>query len=342
MPLALALFVFAIGVAYWPGLDGASTSLRAALIAGGLWIFLRPTALTATHAAMVALISWCAITFLWTPFPWDWVNAMAQMLMIGGAFWAGSSCEDLRPVYVAVGLAVAISSMIAIIQVLFPGAIPDAIIAQSASPGGLFVNKNLLAETAAMALAGVLTLRTAWLIPMILPSLILPLARGPALGALAAIATILPRWVTVLVLGAVGALMWLRGTTDMTIRVEYWRATIDGLSVFGNGAGSFYGLFPTFAPRITSDEIPVNAHGDFLQLAFDTGALGAACAVAIIAISLRGDDPRARAVLVAFLVEGLVGFPLYQAPTAFLAALVAGYLCRGRLVLWRPLALRGA
>ena len=210
------------------------------------------------------------------------------------------------------------------------------------TPGsGLYFNRNIAAETAAMALALVVGYRLWWLVPGILPSLAFG-SRVPvvALGLAGAIA-IYQRSKILAALSVLApiliAVAWLQSHGDNAVtagvldtlkqRAWTWYDGAHGFTVLGQGLGSWMINFPIYQVHSNTLELRwENAHNDVVQLLFELG-VGGAVLVAVFAARLATAERNpAFYALVVFAVESFFEFPLYQPVTGALAVLCAGWL----------------
>lgn len=179
-----------------------------------------------------------------------------------------------------------------------------------------------------------------------LPALILSHSRSAfvALGLCAALCS-WRRWhwrallVAPVLLGAVfigSPQKWIQ-SGSMHDRNLLWRDTIDGLTTFGSGIGSFYSTFPKYASRLDTQQIqPWHAHNDILELGFELGVPGIILVLVLGGLVFwRAGEPE-KSVLVALGVIAMFGFPLHTPATAFLFGAVAGHAARA----WHPLRSR--
>lgn len=333
----MLIFSFGLVVLFIPGLPSAATTPRwvfIAIVTPLLLIRAAPTVVTVGHALGAAFLAWGALSLLWAFNVQDGLHDLWKFVVLGIVFWLGSAQNNLRAVLVGMGLGLAVNSAVVVAQFYGWGVLP-----QTAAPGGLFFNKNFGGELAAMVLAGLVAERLWWLVPGLLPTIVLCQSRGGmiALGV-AAIAALwhCQRRLAVLVAASVVALggyLWF--TADSAAqRRQLWLDIWDGMQFWGKGIGAFFLSFPEHATRIDALALrPSQAHNDMLQLTYELGP-GALFAAGLLVFALRGARNTAYYVLIVFLVEGLVGFPLYMPATAFLAAFVLGQLCRGRDCLW--------
>jgi hypothetical protein len=242
----------------------------------------------------------------------------------------------MRKVAIGIGLGVAVNSAAAVAQGFWEwGGIPQI------TPGsGLYFNRNMASEAAAMALALVVGYRIWWLVPGILPTLALG-SRMPvvALGVAGALAI----WrhskiyavVTVLV-PVTMALAWLQSHGDtiaagaldtLSQRIGTWYDGAHGFRILGQGLGSWMINFPLYQAHSNALELRwENAHNDTVQLLFELGIGGAFLVAAFVIRMANAERGPAFYALVVFAVEGCVGFPLYQPVTGGLAVLLAGFL----------------
>ncbi len=345
----LAAYCFAIGVAFWPGTAGGAISPRWALIGAGIWLFVRPVEIAAGHFVMVLLVGWGALSLTWSAFPLDGIDALCRLIFLTGAFFVGSSLTNLRPVYAGFALALGVSSVIAIAQTFWDW---QGVFHASHGAAGLFVNKNSMAEIAALVLIGVLVERMWWLVPLILPAALLPVSRTTllalAVSGLVALRSPLAWFLVCFGLSGVAVFVfdlgwWPAIPNSLYERLSFWGDTVRNLNVMGHGLGSFNGLYPSFA---TADTLAVrtdHVHNDYIEWVFELGAVGAALLAALVVCLVRGRAVRCSAgcVAVALGVEMLLAFPLHLPCTAFLGALVLGHLAGNRDRVWVGVPSRG-
>lgn len=338
-------FSFVLAIAFIPMISGAATTPRWALLAvciPAALFFVDRQHTTAGHYLGTTFLAWCALTFLWTSAPFDGADLMFRLMLLAGVFVIGASLPDLQPVYLGLGLGFALNAALALAQSLGFDGVPQLI-----APSGLFLNKNYLAEPAALVLIGLLGCRMWALALLVSPAVFVPGARGALLAlAAAALAWIWPRSraaavkVALLLLSGFILFAIFRSHSSIEQRFEIWRDTAANLTLFGHGLGAFYIDFPSFA--VHSDvlsERPVHAHNDFLELAYELG-IGALLFVAMLGYCLSGPLPTERLILIAFMVEAFFGFPLHLPIPSFLAALAAGRLCGVRATLCDGIAPR--
>ena len=315
---------------FLPGIASGGSTPRWAFLAVlvPIILFSIKVRLTLPHIFLGLLISYGALSFFWSTVGYDWALEMSRFLIVFGLFLIGSSLQSLRPIIIGCAIGLAINSIVVIAQVYgWQG------IQQTVSPGGLFLNKNLGGEIAALILIGALYERIWWAIPLVLPSFILPHSRGSyaAFGAVALLWAFQkhPKTLVVLVSVAVflfGYLYIIYPDGAVAERFSIWADVLDGSSWFGHGLGQLYSTYPEYASRVdTLAQRPEHAHNDLLELWYDLG-IGSIVVIAFVRCLWRGTLQAEKAILVAFFVEGLFNFPLYMPATAALFALVAGSL----------------
>ncbi len=296
------------------------------LVVPVLW-YRHPNRITAGHLFGACFLAWAAVSLSWAFNIYDGLRGALLLGLLALIFCAAPL--SLRKVYVAMAIGLAANSAVVIAQVQGWGDL-----SQGAVPGGLFFNKNFGGELAAMVLAGAVLSRLWGAIPGILPTLILSECRGAwaALGVACIVLIYKSNRVAagLIAAAATGVVLW-RWTPSFDQRIALWRDTWDGLVFWGRGLGSFYTTFPEHATRIDALRWrPSSAHSDLFNLVYELGP-GVLLLLGLLVYALRARPLRAEHyVLGIFLVEGLVGFPLYQPATALLAALVLGSLCRDR------------
>lgn len=319
---------FLIAVAFWPGIAGAATAPRWALAALSLY-FLSP---------------WCLPFVAWCFWKLDFDQAVHWAILCGAlswgarddndAFWrldVGTGSSLRRDVVIqAFCLGIAVSSVLAIAQSLgYVG------ISQIVAPSGLFLNKNIMGEAAAVAFAASLLARRPerwswlsaarywWPALMTLPAIVLSGARAAQIASFTAFWLWLPwRW-RLLVGGSVLMLLpfvWptMFGPHVGTLmqRLLLWSNATQNLTWLGLGSYDFS----------TVQHREPHLHNDWLQSVYELGVVGAAPILVIVAVTVRGG--------VVFSIPVVViasfGFPLHMPATGwFIAYLCGAYLrCR--------------
>lgn len=338
MPLqALPLTAFLVGVAVWPWFIGFATTPRWAVLSVMvplMCISLR-VRLTAGHLYGMAFLAWAALSLAWSINTPDAVGELWKWLLLAGAFCAGAEADDLAGFWRAIGAAVAVSAVVVAGQLGGYSFVP-----QMAPPSGLFGNRIFLAELAALAMVGLIG--RSWLA---LPAAFV-LAMATSVGALAGVATVACAWLwrrsrvaalaaPVLLIGAALAVSprpavetgFARHMESAAVRAGLWADVATQITPLGHGVGSYYVAEAAESPHQQALNLrEMHAHNDALEVAFELGAPSLFLA-ALVWCALGAPVRRERLVLVAFLVEGLFGFPLHNPATAFVAAVVAGHLC---------------
>src|ERR1700733_11271118 len=169
---------------YVPGWLSPAVSPRfiaLSIIAPALLLWRRePIPFTRAHLAGTTLILWAALTVLWSASPLDGIDALWQTLIIPAVcFCLGSQALTLRPLFIGMALGLAASSVLVVLEWTWPwwqgGPFP---IDEVWRPAGLFVNKNSLAEAAALVAVGLVSERAWWALPLVFPSVAFTAARG--------------------------------------------------------------------------------------------------------------------------------------------------------------------
>lgn len=335
-PLAVLGLIAVIAI--WPGISGFAIAPRWAALAVGapLLLCFCPIRMTVVHWLGAAFLLYAIVSLAWAPVKVEAFQGLAFFIILAVGFWLGASprVRQLRPFYLLLAIGVAINAVIAVAQVL--GFNP---VEEIAPPGGLFANKNMLGEIAALALIGCVAGRLAWyytIAPIV--CLVLTACWGAIAGVAAAGVLLIARqsllWAAiagVIVLLAFDGLLATNSSARNSVTLRGWITldAIGNLRWFGHGVGEYWVTTPQNAPRQEALNVRHwHAHNDSLEAIYDYG-VGAAFYFAFIASCLWLAAPAERLVLAGFLVIGLVGFPLYAPATAFTAAVVAGFAAGG-------------
>lgn len=335
-----SLFGFALAVAFWPNAASGGLVLRWSLIATipPLVILLCQQKLkfTIIHLVSLLFLVWCAITTLWTSNIYDGLGVALQLLFLAQVFIVANRI-DVKSLTIGLGLGLWISNAVTIIQWAIPGErgawLDQYIWPRADGYAGLFVNCGTLEWTLALVIVAVLTFRLWWLIPGLLPGLMLNSSRTALLAF--GIVGIIWLWgryrlmIFLVIVASVGAstLVKFNGTIE---RFNIWLDVVSGFSVLGNGLGSFATSFPEFATRIDTFSYRVqHAHSDLLEFGFETGAIGIIFIVLFFYL-LISTNSKYKYIIIAFCVEATVSFPFYLPVTAFIGALFAGCIASDR------------
>jgi O-antigen ligase len=337
------LSAFAVVAAYWPGISGAGTSPRWGLLAfvAAPALFVGPRLrVTALHLIGAAFVTWALLTLTWSTAILDGIDAALKLAILACVFCLGGECDDLRPLYRGAALGMGVSSCLAVLQVFahvqFADLPPDFAV-------GLFVNRLILAEAAALIAVALLASRLWLWLPLVLPALILPLERGPVLAF--SVAGAVSLWCSsrlaaaVLVMAGtvfVGAVslgvaptqtagQGVDRATSAMQRPAMWQSTAGAIDLKGHGLGSFRAAAPQPLDGLRLD----HAHNEVLEAAFETGIVGAMLFAVFWASALWAAPRSAEAaVLIALLLEACLAFPLHEPVTGALGLLCAGRCAR--------------
>jgi hypothetical protein len=341
---------FLVGVVVWPWFIGFATTPRWAVLSVAVPLMcvnlrVRPTV---GHVFGGAFLAWTTLSLAWSINFADGVNELWKWMLLAGAFCVGAETDDLAGFWRGVGLAVAVCAAVVVAQLLGYSFVP-----QMAPPAGLFGNRIFLAELAALALIGLAG--RSWLA---LPAVFV-LAVATSFGAALGVGTAAAAWMwrrsrlaalalPPLILAVVVAVSPRpsvesgveRHMVSAAVRTALWLDVVTLVTPLGHGVGSYYAAEAAASPRQQAMNVrEAHAHDDPLELVFEFGAPAALLACVVWA-ALGAAPFRERLALVAFLAEGLVGFPLHNPATAFVAAVVAGHLCGCGSRLREPFARR--
>lgn len=283
----------------------------------------------------LAIPATAAISLAWSPDPLTGLDLAWHFTVL--ALIAVAAPADLSRVWWALGLGMAVNSVFVALQLagFEPVSHRDGIFG-----AGLFFNRNTENNAAVLAVVALATLRD-WRAWVLAPWVSLPLFAPPVsrtgLISLAAVGAAgiahrhrwlaLPGMVAVVIL-----LLWLVGAGNRLggnfQRIDTWTEATANLTFWGHGLGSFRHEFPGME----------FAHNDALQIAYELGPLWVVVCAALVCYILWISAPGPRLVLVAFLVEGLFDFALYQPVSGMVAALCVGAALRGRTDLRRRIS----
>jgi hypothetical protein len=312
----LVSFGIGLSIIYVPTFTGSATSTKWAYLAVGLPIFLlfvwKELTLTWLHLVGFLFVLWSCFTFLWTSNIYDGVDNFIKLVIIAEAFVLGSQLKSLEYIFVGLGIGL-------IIQTTFQ----------------LFVNYNIYSEICLIIFISLIVYKYIWLALCLLPSMLMYQTRSVLFAGTLVILSLL--WTKskflagtiafYCVMIGIGSIWLGYKIPSLTTRLELWRDTISGISLFGNGIGSFWTSFSYLSNWDTLLVRARFAHNDLLQIIFEQGIIGGilACIFIWIALMKAGIE---RYIIIAFIGISCVAFPFYLPVSAFVAALVCGHISR--------------
>lgn len=315
-----AVLGFLVATAYWPTILSAATSPRWWIIAIGACLvsWLDPRRLLPSAAlALCLFVGYSALTLLWSPDAWSGAGDLIHFIIFSLALVAAAelSEDDFDACLCGVAWGLGISSALVIGQSL--GWSP---VDQVASPAGLFLNRDLVAEVSALVLVWAAAQRRWGCLALVAPPLILCGSRT-ALGTVAVGgAFLLPRrWSVVLLVAGLLIVLALSAFDFKGVsfgrRIDAWEWTYRHITLWGMGLGTVvHSYWET-------------THSDVLQAICETSfaAIGLVALFAIAAWRAAGID---RALVASCALQALVAFPLRAPASAFVVAVVLGYMLR--------------
>lgn len=340
------LYGFILAICYIPGVTGFALPTGWLVLSMTLPFILRREMIRCLNPFLLWTILGLAWTMIWQQGVYD----LWKLTLLSGVFVLGQTRSDVTPLLCGMAAGLLVSTVVAIFQLMGYHPLPSIYI----PPSGLFFNPNVYGEIACLLTLYFLA-SGAWVWVIVsIPGVFLSQSRTAlftlaALGGLWAwrrwpIAGPLAIFLTLLILlPSVTA----KPGAGFPYRITIWQNTIDGLTFWGRGPGSFLTTYPAFASRTDSAASrEEDAHNDFLQIAYQYGVPGIAILLPLVALALWGPLGPDRYLLLAFLAIAAFNFPLQIPIEAFLGALTLGRLCPRRSLagaggLLRRWALRG-
>lgn len=325
-----------IPVAYIPNFTGRDILTGWIVLSLALpFFFLQRIKLGIGHYLGLAFLAYATLSLSWTEIKPQGIWDLWLYLCLAGCFCLGAS-RDPRSLYLGCAIGVGVSTLLAIPQAFGWQGIFQL---SQGLPAGLFVNRDMFGETAALVSIALICTRQYWPLVLTLPPILFTGCRSAQLAFfVVAIVWLWQRYrqlsIPVIAISIVGAVAWHHGWDGSEdLRLAMWRSTISGLTWFGRGPGSFFSLYPKFA--VYTDTMftrPESAHNDFLELVFEFG-LGAIPLFALLIWGAIGNRLE-RYILLAFCIIAFFSFPI-RIPAEGLVGMVAlGSLCRDRPLAW--------
>ena len=329
----LGTWAFLVSIAYVPFIMSCAVFGRWAVIALGVPLMaeMRLKVLSSVQIALVIGLTWACASLLVTPDKLDGILQFGFMICLVGVMGVASQQESLDKALEAMCFAMAIN-------LFFSPSLPfsgDLVAQGSNGYSGLFYNCEVFVELCAPLAVWAIVKRYWWL------------AAGPVLPIImnesritmfaVAFALVIALWPkstkhrVMVIAGAVAAFLII--VVGMTLLIDFklssallrltmWLSTFYAIDPLGHGIGWYR----------TTHYTEEFAHSDILQ-AFAELGLGALPFAVIPFVALRNRRDHAEwAAFIVICIELAVSFPLHVPASAFLAALLAGYLVRDRAV----------
>lgn len=349
------LLGFAIMTAFVPGIVGiaSNTSWAVMWLAMPLMLIDRKIEVNRFHVLGFMFLSYAGISLMWSP---HGILAFMQLLALASVFVWGCTLKDLRSVTIGLSLGLGIAFIVAVLQYF-----QINLVMGDGRITGLYFNPNVYAEITGMILILILTHKLWWFIPVTIPGMLIS-SRAVVLGLgfalamyfwsrskLSSVAVIVGSLALVAKLPVINSYLSniatfsteanINTATDIAVvvsvnsvyqRFNIWEDMLSGLTLFGNGIGSFIYVFPEYNKHIDQAKLLVEyAHNDLYQLIFELG-IGVVPLVLMVFILLKADNDY-KPTFVFFIIIGIFSFPLFMPVTAFMAALVASQLSKSVL-----------
>ena len=196
---------------------------------------------------------------------------------------------------------------------------------------GLAGNPNYLGVALAIALAAALGNRWWYYVPILIAGVVWTYSRGAIMAG--GVAIIIGLWHThratgwIACLLSILAIITLKAEGEagaMAQRLGIWQDTINHLTFWGSGWGSFQQAYEGFAVKTNMTAmLTTHAYNDILETMFELG-IGSVLVWWLIALCWQGQNRTDRLVCVTFAVAGFTYFPLWVVGPLF--TLTLGHL----------------
>ena len=322
--IGFSLFAFVVMTAFWPGLLSAGTAPRWSLLAVVVPLLARLDRVIFSRrmgALLLGGIGYGLIGLWANGFPLDGDYHAFHFLILVGVVIAAAGMDDIESVMIGATFGISVSALLAVVQM--SGWSP---VYEFSAPAGLFINRDILAETAAPLFVWALVRKRYWL--SVCPAIPLMLCQSRAAILMVGVGLLWAAWrsskrlipaVVVIIVLTVGMLSISPDKMTTTVdRLGAWQTTVSGITLFGHGIGSFSIAYPFWQ----------FSHSDVLQAFYELG-IGAIPFMVLAGLLVWGRDHLAeRAAFIALLTGAAVSWPLHLPATGFVAGLLCGHLAR--------------
>jgi hypothetical protein len=174
---------FILTVLMWPFIASSATTPRWGFIAivGAIALFRIRIRMTTSHVLFMLMLGYGAVSLFWTEVPVEWWANFLKLLFTFFAFMVAAELKSIRGLLIGAACGLTINSVIVYMQIYGWTGLP-----QVSMPGGLFMNKDMGAELAALVLIGLVYERLWWFVPLValnicqylLPTEIIPIGNA--------------------------------------------------------------------------------------------------------------------------------------------------------------------
>lgn len=238
---------------------------------------------------------------LWAGLPAMWSGrllAVAHVLSLAVAFFVGWFVTKPRVVWIGF-----LSLLVA-----------NLALALATGTWGLAGNPNYFGCALALGMAAIVGYQLWYFLPFVLGGLYYCQSRAGLFAA--GFVCLIGLWnsyraTALMALPIAGLMVVGKGSESMWQRMGIWQDTLNHLTFFGNGYGTFLGAYERFAfkTNVTLALAP-HAYNDFLELTFELG-VGAILLWVFILLCFEHLSRAERLICLTFFVLGLTYFPFY-------------------------------
>lgn len=264
------------------------------------------------------LLAYATTSILWSPGDKLWAATVLASLVVSVAI--GFYVKNLRLLWVIFSAFMVLNFLVSLS--------PDI-------PHGIFGNPNYLGCAFTLALAGAIAYKLWWFLPFGFLGVYLTHSRGALAGvAVLCLASLWAKNRFRAMVAALVAILFLviaspERSGAIFARLGIWQDTMNNLTIFGHGFGSFYEAYWAFPIHTNMTLVRAShAYNDVLELLFELG-IGVIPLWFILAHAWSITESGQRLILLTFAVLSLTYFPLYIVPLGQLFAATVGHALRG-------------
>lgn len=316
---------------YIPGILGASIPwgwFHLFILIPVLFLFVQ-FKINSIHIYGLLFLLYATLSLLWTVHFNIGFFILLQLIVLGMVFCIGSALDRLDTLFKFIAIGLLVSVIVFILQKHFN----FKAVYYNSYPAGLFVNKNIFCEVSVVVFLALLVYKLWWWIPITVPGIVYVHSRGAILGLFVGIVAWIwsrDKWLAIALFAAgifISSLYLIDvDASSFNERLIIWKDTIVGLTIFGNGVGSFEILYPLNAKLDTFIARPRYAHNDLLHLIFEFG-IGTLFLIPVIFTALFNKSDE-RVILYGIGIISLFSYPFHVPVLAYIGCLVAGYVVR--------------
>lgn len=317
---------FIASIAFWPGVIDSALSPRWAILAIGIPVMLllksKSGRIKSPLRGLGFLFLLCvSISLFWTPDVYTGIYDLTHLLILSSAVVLGAELDNLDEVWKGLYCGVVVN-----IGILFLQYIGWSPVVGMTTAAGLFVNKEILAETALIAFVAALVCKHYKIAALMIVPILVCQSRTVWLASIVVITLVYVRNYKLLILlivvgiSSMTALNYTQSIDSFNHRIEMWSIVLSSLKLFGHGIGSWVSQYPLYE----------YVHNELLQSVYEIGIFTLIPVFIVFQLLRKYIHDSEYFIFVSIVAVSFFWFPYHMPITGFVTALAVGCIANRR------------